>query len=42
MKHDNNELTNESADLLYHLIVLLQRQGLELTDAVACLQGRHK
>ncbi|MCQ8878369.1 bifunctional phosphoribosyl-AMP cyclohydrolase/phosphoribosyl-ATP diphosphatase HisIE [Pseudoalteromonas shioyasakiensis] len=42
MKHDNNELTNESADLLYHLIVLLQRQGLELQDVVACLQGRHK
>ncbi|CAD2223597.1 Histidine biosynthesis bifunctional protein HisIE [Pseudoalteromonas sp. 3J6] len=42
MKHDNNELTNESADLLYHLVVLLQRQGLELTDVVACLQGRHK
>ncbi len=42
MKHDNNELTNESADLLYHLIVLLQRQGLELQDIVACLQGRHK
>ena len=28
MKHDNDELTNESADLLYHLTVLLQRQGL--------------
>ncbi|MDN3380265.1 MULTISPECIES: bifunctional phosphoribosyl-AMP cyclohydrolase/phosphoribosyl-ATP diphosphatase HisIE [unclassified Pseudoalteromonas] len=42
MKHDNDELTNESADLLYHLIVLLQRQGLELKDVVACLQGRHK
>ncbi|NMR25575.1 bifunctional phosphoribosyl-AMP cyclohydrolase/phosphoribosyl-ATP diphosphatase HisIE [Pseudoalteromonas sp. NEC-BIFX-2020_015] len=42
MKHDNDELTNESADLLYHLIVLLQRQGLELQDVVTCLQGRHK
>ena len=42
MKHDNEELTNESADLFYHLIVLLQRQGLELQDVVACLQGRHK
>lgn len=42
MKHDNEELTNESADLIYHLIVLLQRQGLELQDVVACLQGRHK
>ena len=42
MKHDNDELTNESADLLYHLTVLLQRQGLSLADVVSCLQGRHK
>ena len=42
MKHDNDELTNESADLLYHLTVLLQRQGLSLADVVGCLQGRHK
>ena len=42
MKHDNDELTNESADLLYHLTVLLQRQGLSLADVVNCLQGRHK
>ena len=42
MKHDNDELTNESADLLYHLTVLLLRQGLSLADVVSCLQGRHK
>ena len=42
MKHDNDELTNESADLLYHLTVLLQRQGLSLADVVSCLQGRRK
>jgi len=42
MKHDNDELTNESADLLYHLTVLLHRQGLSLADVVSCLQGRHK
>ncbi len=42
MKHDNDELTNESADLLYHLTVLLQRQGLSLADVVSCLQGRNK
>ncbi|MFY8274819.1 bifunctional phosphoribosyl-AMP cyclohydrolase/phosphoribosyl-ATP diphosphatase HisIE [Pseudoalteromonas sp. SSDWG2] len=41
MKNDNNELTDEAADLLYHLIVLLQRQGLSLTDVVARLQSRH-
>ena len=42
MKHDNDELTNESADLLYHLTVLLQSQGLSLAGVVSCLQGRHK
>ena len=42
MKHDNDELTNEPADLIYHLTVLLQRQGLALEDVVKCLQGRHK
>ena len=41
MKNDNNELTDEAADLLYHLIVLLQRQGLSLSDVVARLQSRH-
>ncbi|WP_462159974.1 bifunctional phosphoribosyl-AMP cyclohydrolase/phosphoribosyl-ATP diphosphatase HisIE [Pseudoalteromonas sp. GB56] len=41
MKNDNNELTDESADLLYHLIVLLQRQGLSLADVVSRLQSRH-
>ena len=41
MKNDNQELTNEAADLLYHLIVLLQRQGLSLSEVVSCLQSRH-
>ncbi|TMN34307.1 bifunctional phosphoribosyl-AMP cyclohydrolase/phosphoribosyl-ATP diphosphatase HisIE [Pseudoalteromonas sp. S2755] len=41
MKNDNEELLNESADLLYHLIVLLQRQGLTLSDVVDTLQDRH-
>ena len=42
MKNDNEELLNESADLLYHLIVLLQRQGLTLSDVVNTLKDRHK
>ncbi|WP_462156073.1 bifunctional phosphoribosyl-AMP cyclohydrolase/phosphoribosyl-ATP diphosphatase HisIE [Pseudoalteromonas piscicida] len=42
MKNDNEELLNESADLLYHLIVLLQRQGLTLRDVVNTLKDRHK
>ncbi|WP_010605479.1 bifunctional phosphoribosyl-AMP cyclohydrolase/phosphoribosyl-ATP diphosphatase HisIE [Pseudoalteromonas maricaloris] len=42
MKNDNEELLNESADLLYHLIVLLQRQGLTLSEVVSTLKERHK
>ncbi|NKC20884.1 bifunctional phosphoribosyl-AMP cyclohydrolase/phosphoribosyl-ATP diphosphatase HisIE [Pseudoalteromonas sp. S4498] len=42
MKNDNEELLNESADLLYHLIVLLQRQGLTLSDVVNTLKDRHQ
>ncbi|WP_438863575.1 bifunctional phosphoribosyl-AMP cyclohydrolase/phosphoribosyl-ATP diphosphatase HisIE [Neptunicella sp.] len=39
---DLEELKNESADLLYHLIVLLQASGLSLNDAVGVLKERHK
>jgi phosphoribosyl-ATP pyrophosphohydrolase/phosphoribosyl-AMP cyclohydrolase len=35
-------LINESADLLYHLTVLLQNEGLKLADVVNCLKERHK
>lgn len=38
---DLDELKNESADLLYHLIVLLQASGLELKDAIEVLKQRH-
>ncbi|XOV79044.1 MAG: bifunctional phosphoribosyl-AMP cyclohydrolase/phosphoribosyl-ATP diphosphatase HisIE [Aestuariibacter sp.] len=39
---DLEELRNESADLLYHLLVLLQASNLSLADAVAVLKERHK
>ncbi len=42
MAKDRNELINESADLLYHLTVLLQNEGLQLADVVNCLKERHK
>ncbi len=42
MAKDREELTNESADLLFHLTVLLYDAGLCLDDVVACLQARHK
>jgi len=34
-------LLGESADLLYHLIVLLRAKGLSLTDAIDVLKSRH-
>lgn len=39
--HDHDELVNESADLLYHLTVLLQQEGLELADVINKLKERH-
>jgi phosphoribosyl-ATP pyrophosphohydrolase/phosphoribosyl-AMP cyclohydrolase len=36
------ELAGESADLLYHLIVLLRARGLSLADAIATLRERHR
>lgn len=39
---DLEELKNESADLLYHLIVLLQASGLSLKDAIDVLKERHQ
>ncbi|ALS98989.1 bifunctional phosphoribosyl-AMP cyclohydrolase/phosphoribosyl-ATP diphosphatase HisIE [Lacimicrobium alkaliphilum] len=39
---DLEELKNESADLLYHLIVLLQASGLQLADVIELLKQRHQ
>jgi phosphoribosyl-AMP cyclohydrolase / phosphoribosyl-ATP pyrophosphohydrolase len=38
---DLDELKNESADLLYHLIVLLQASDLSLNDVIDVLKKRH-
>ncbi|MWP62905.1 bifunctional phosphoribosyl-AMP cyclohydrolase/phosphoribosyl-ATP diphosphatase HisIE [Gilliamella sp. Pas-s25] len=40
--HDREELKNESADLVYHLLVLLQDQNLSLQDVIGILKTRHK
>ena len=40
--NDPNELSNESADLLFHLLILLKQQGLQLSDVVSILESRHK
>ncbi|HCG8579665.1 TPA: bifunctional phosphoribosyl-AMP cyclohydrolase/phosphoribosyl-ATP diphosphatase HisIE [Vibrio parahaemolyticus] len=39
---DKAELVCESADLIYHLLVLLQDQGLSMNDVVNKLKDRHK
>lgn len=39
---DTIELKNESADLIYHLLVLLQDQNLSLQDVIEILKARHK
>ena len=42
-KDDNDELfLNESADLLFHYLILLKAKGYTLNDVVEVLKGRHK
>jgi phosphoribosyl-ATP pyrophosphohydrolase/phosphoribosyl-AMP cyclohydrolase len=38
---DRHETLNEAADLVYHLLVLLNQQGLQLADVVQTLASRH-
>lgn len=38
----NERLLNESADLLYHLLVLLQAKGLSLEQVESVLRERHR
>ena len=39
---DRDETLNEAADLLYHLLVLLARQDLGLSDVASRLAARHR
>ena len=42
-KDNNRELfLNESADLIYHLLVLLTYKGYRIEDVIAVLESRHK
>jgi len=41
MKDDKTEMANEAADLLFHMLVLLQDAGLSLNDVMAILRERH-
>ncbi|MCT4716359.1 bifunctional phosphoribosyl-AMP cyclohydrolase/phosphoribosyl-ATP diphosphatase HisIE [Enterobacteriaceae bacterium H18W14] len=40
--NDRHELTNEASDLMYHLLVLLQDQDLDLSAVIENLRKRHK
>ncbi len=40
--NDRFELTNEASDLMYHLLVLLQDQDLNLTTVIDNLRKRHQ
>ncbi len=42
MAGDREELANEAADLMFHLLVLLRSQQLELNDVIKVLQQRHQ
>ena len=40
--NDLNEIKNESADLLFHLLVLLQHHELSIDDIISTLEERHR
>lgn len=35
------EILDEAADLIYHVLVLLNTKGLRLQDVITTLEGRH-
>ncbi len=39
---DNEELKNEIADLIYHIMVMMNERGLSLDDVLAELDARSK
>jgi len=42
MAGDREELKNEAADLIFHLLVLLKSQDLQLNDVIEVLKSRHQ
>ena len=40
--HDRDELVNQASDLMYHLMVLLQDQDLDLSAVINNLRKRHE
>ena len=41
VERNREESVNEAADLLYHVLVLLNNQDMTLSDVVAVLEQRH-
>lgn len=41
MKGDGNEIINETADLMFHVLVLLKHQNLSFSDVAQQLESRH-
>ncbi|MCH2534128.1 MAG: bifunctional phosphoribosyl-AMP cyclohydrolase/phosphoribosyl-ATP diphosphatase HisIE [Bdellovibrionales bacterium] len=41
LNEPKDRVVNESADLIFHLMVLLRAQNLKLDDVVECLKQRH-
>ncbi len=39
--HDKKEVINESADLLFHLLVMLSEQGIDPAEVIGTLISRH-
>lgn len=39
---DVQQLAEEAADLLYHLVVLMQIKGLRISDVLDVLEARHR
>jgi phosphoribosyl-ATP pyrophosphohydrolase len=42
VRGDNAELTREAADVLFHLLVVLEAAGVELDDVYAELEARQR
>ena len=40
IKNDNDELGNEIADLLYHVLVLMECQALDIKEIMKILEDR--
>ena len=40
LAEDDAALKNEAADLIYHLLVLLESRGIAVADVLAVLEGR--